>query len=63
MSMKKWTWQWLALIGVIGIIFGGYAWVMLELDPPEPEILQPDVEIYQEQYVDDHVIVKKNGGK
>ena len=46
---------------MIGLIFGGYAWVMLELDPPEPEILDPDVEIYQEQYVDGHVLVKRDG--
>ena len=43
------------------MIFGGYAWVRSELDPPEPEILEPDVEIYQEQYVDGHVLVKRDG--
>jgi hypothetical protein len=56
--MEKWTWQWLALIGLIGIIFGGYSWVRLELDPPTNEILEPDIELYHEQYVDGHVLVK-----
>lgn len=59
--MRRWTWQWLALIGLIGIIFGGHAWIRLELDPPTTEILEPDIEIYQEQYVDGYVLVK-NGG-
>jgi len=59
--MEKWTWQWLALIGLIGIIFGGYSCARLEWAPPTTELLEPDIEIYQEQYVDGHVLVKNWG--
>jgi hypothetical protein len=40
----------------------GYLWVRLELDPPTNGILEPDMALYHEQYVDGHVLVKNWAG-
>jgi hypothetical protein len=48
--MKRWTWQWLALLGLIGIVF--HLWNMLW-----PVIPRSPIEIYHEPLYYDHFLV------
>jgi hypothetical protein len=34
MAVRKWTWQWLALIGVLGLIFHAITWTRIQLREP-----------------------------
>lgn len=56
--MKKWTWQWLAVLGLVGIIFLGVDWVRAELAPPVPVSDQEAIEVYHEPLYYDHFLVK-----
>ena len=33
MPVRKWTWQWLALLGLLGLIFHATVWVKAESGP------------------------------
>ena len=55
--MKKWTWQWLALIGLAGMIFWGVDWVGAELLPPTPLVDEDAIEVYHEPLYYEHYLV------
>ena len=57
--MKKWTWQWLALLGLAGMIFFGVDWVRADLAPLLPLSDQDAIEVYHEPLYYDHFLVKK----
>ena len=57
--MKKWTWQWLALIGLVGMILTGVDWVRAELAPHASVSDQDAIEIYHEPLYYDHFLVMK----
>ena len=57
--MKKWTWQWLALIGLAGMIFLGVELVRAELIPPTLLEDEDAIEVYHEPLYYEHFLVKK----
>lgn len=59
MRMKKWTWQWLALLGLAGMIFFAVDFVRAELLDPTPIEDENAVEIYHEPLYYDHFLVIK----
>ena len=34
MAVKRWTWHWLALLGLLGLIFHAATWARIELQEP-----------------------------
>jgi hypothetical protein len=59
--MKRWTWQWLALLGLAGMIFLAVDFVRAELLDPTPLEDENAIEIYHEPLYYDHFLVKKEG--
>ena len=57
--MRKWTWQWLALIGLAGMIFLGVELVRAELLSTAPLVDEDAIEVYHEPLYYDHFLVKK----
>ena len=57
--MKKCTWQWLALLGLAGMVFWGVGWVRAELLPLTPLVDEDAIEIYHEPLYYEHNLVKK----
>ena len=58
MRMKKWTWQWLALLGLVGMIVFMVDWVKAELASPAAVSNQDVIEIYHEPLYYDHFLAK-----
>ena len=56
--MTKWTWQWLALIGLAGMIFLGVELVRAELISPAPLVDEDAIEVYHEPLYYEHYLVK-----
>ena len=53
-AVKRWTWQWLALLGLSGMIFlVATLWMDLEIDEP--------IEVYYEYIYSDVYLAKKGG--
>jgi len=57
--MKKWTWQWLALIGLGWMMLGVFAFVQVDLLPLIPLIDEDAIKVYHEPLYYDHFLVKK----
>jgi hypothetical protein len=59
--MKKWTWQWLALLGLAWMIFLAVDFVRAELLAPISTSLKEEdaIEVYHEPLYLDHFLVKK----
>jgi hypothetical protein len=57
--MKKWNWQWLALLGLAGIIFSGVEFLMTDLSPLLHLSDEGAIEVYHEPLYLDHFLVKK----
>ena len=55
--MKKWTWQWLALIGFAGMMLGAFAFVQVDLLPLIPLVDKDAVEVYHEPLYYEHYLV------
>jgi len=51
--MKKWTWEWLAIIGRIWLMYNGIAWAKVELQEPIP--------VFYDYPYSDVALVKKGG--
>jgi hypothetical protein len=34
MVIRRWTWQWLAVLGLLGLIFHAVTWARIELQKP-----------------------------
>jgi len=54
MAVRRWTWQWLALLGLSGMIFL-VATLFMDLEIDEP------IEVYYEYIYSDVYLVKKGG--
>ena len=57
--MKRWTWQWLALLGLAGMIFLAVDFVKAELLAPTILREEDAIEVYHEPLYLDHFLVKK----
>ena len=57
--MKKWNWQWLALLGLAGMIFLTVDFVRAELLAFTPLEDEEAIEVYHEPLYYDHFLVKK----
>ena len=57
--MRKWTWQWFALIGLAGMLFLGVEIVRFELLPPALLVDGDAIEVYHEPLYYEHYLVKK----
>ena len=57
--MRKWTWQWFALIGFAGLMLGAYAFVQVDLLPLLPLADEDAIEVYHEPLYYEHFLVKK----
>ena len=57
--MKRWTWQWLALLGLAGMIFLSVDFVKAELLAFTPLKDEDAIEVYHEPLYLDHFLVKK----
>jgi hypothetical protein len=57
--MRKWNWQWFALIGLAGMIFLAVDFVRAELLPPPPLGDEDAIEVYHEPLYYEHYLVKK----
>jgi hypothetical protein len=53
-DMKKWTWEWLALLGPTGMIFLGVDWVWSELITPQICCDEYAIRVYHEPLYYDH---------
>ena len=57
--MKEWTWQWLALLGLAGMIFLAVDFVRAELLAPIPLEDEEAIEVYHEPLYYYHFLVRK----
>ena len=57
--MKKWTWEWLALLGLAGMTFWGVNWVWAELLPCTHVVDDYAIEVYHEPLYYDYYFLKK----
>jgi hypothetical protein len=57
--MRKWTWQWFALIGLAGMLFLAVDFVRAELLPPAPMVDEDAIEVYHEPLYYEHYLVKE----
>ena len=57
--MKRWTWQWLALLGLAGMIFLAVDFVRAELLAFTPLEHEHAIEVYHEPLYYNHFLVKK----
>ena len=57
--MKKWTWEWLALLGLAGMTFFVADWVMAELLPCTHVVDEYAIEVYHEPLYYDYYFLKK----
>ena len=55
--MKKWTWEWLALLGLAGMTFWGVNWVWAELLPCTHVVDDYAIEVYHEPLYYEHYLV------
>jgi hypothetical protein len=53
MVVRKWTWQWLALLGLLFLIFHAVNWGRIELEGP--------ISVFYDYPYSD-VLLSKNGG-
>ena len=61
--MKKWTWQWLVLLGLAGMTFFVADWVMAELLPPHICGDEYIIRVYHEPlYYDNYFIMEVEKG-
>ena len=58
-DMRKWTWQWFALIGLSGMMFGAFAFVQVDLLPLIPLLDEDTIEVYHEPLYYEHYLVKE----
>jgi hypothetical protein len=63
--MRKWNWQWFALIGLAGMLFVAIDIVRLELLPPTPLVDEDAIEVYHEPLYYEHFLVEimEEGGR
>jgi len=68
-AIRGWTWQWLALLGLLGLIFHATLWVKAESVPVIPYYNQPaqhddpdEIPVFYDYPWSDVALVKKGGG-
>jgi len=66
--MKKWNWQWLAVLGLLAVMHHGVSWFMAEAEPdyqPPIQIYREDpdaIKVYYEYQEDDSYLARREGG-
>ena len=51
MDLKTWTWQWLALLGLLALVYHAFTWARIELREP--------ISVFYDYPYSDVVLVKR----
>jgi len=69
MVIRRWTWQWLALLGLLGSIFHATVWVKAESVPVNTYYEEPvqhddpdEIPVFYDYPWSDVALAKKRGG-